>query len=55
MLGGTAQLERPLIACIGPITADTARQLGLRVDVMAAEYTVEGLVEALKEFVPPHA
>ena len=40
---------RPLIACIGPITADTARELGLRVDVMASEYTVEGLVEALKE------
>ncbi|MCH7616355.1 MAG: uroporphyrinogen-III C-methyltransferase [Chloroflexi bacterium] len=39
--------SRPLIACIGPITADTARENGLTVDVMASEYTVEGLVEAL--------
>ncbi len=38
---------RPLIACIGPITAETARENGLAVDVMAEEYTVEGLVEAL--------
>jgi uroporphyrinogen-III synthase len=41
--------SRPQIACIGPITADTARENGLAVDVMASEYTVEGLVEALLE------
>jgi uroporphyrinogen III methyltransferase/synthase len=40
---------RPLIACIGPITADTAGELGLPVDVMADEHTVEGLVRALVE------
>ncbi|MEO6196716.1 MAG: uroporphyrinogen-III synthase, partial [Dehalococcoidia bacterium] len=45
----TEALQRPLIACIGPITADTARELGLRVDVMATDYTVEGLVKALKD------
>ena len=39
---------RPLIACIGPITAATARDLGLRVDVVAAEHTVPGLVAALR-------
>jgi uroporphyrinogen-III synthase len=39
----------PLIACIGPVTAATARELGLRVDVVAREYTVEGLLESLKE------
>ncbi|MCH7483681.1 MAG: uroporphyrinogen-III C-methyltransferase [Chloroflexi bacterium] len=39
--------SRPLIACIGPITAETARENGLTVDVMASEYTVEGLVKAL--------
>ncbi len=47
MLGDASALERPLIACIGPVTAKTARELGLRVDVMAEEYTVEGLVAAL--------
>ena len=40
-------LETSLIACIGPVTAGTARELGLQVDLEAAEHTVEGLVEAL--------
>lgn len=35
------------VAAIGPITAGTARELGLTVDVVAEEYTVPGLVEAL--------
>jgi len=48
MLGGdTSALEKPLIACIGPVTAAAARKLGLRVDVEAPEHTVEGLVRAL--------
>jgi uroporphyrinogen-III synthase len=38
----------PLIACIGPVTAATARELGLHVDAMAEEYTIDGLLEALK-------
>jgi uroporphyrinogen-III synthase len=38
----------PLIVCIGPVTAGTARELGLRVDVVAKEYTIEGLLEALE-------
>jgi uroporphyrinogen III methyltransferase/synthase len=37
------------VACIGPVTADTARSRGLRVDLTAAEYTVPGLVQALAE------
>lgn len=37
----------PVVACIGPITADTARQEGLRVDVVAEEYTTAGLLAAL--------
>lgn len=40
-------LEGVTIACIGPITARTARELGLHVDVVAEEYTIEGLVRAL--------
>jgi len=35
------------IACIGPVTADTARDLGLKVDLVADEYTIPGLVRAL--------
>ncbi|MBM4457172.1 MAG: uroporphyrinogen-III synthase [Chloroflexi bacterium] len=38
----------PLIACIGPVTATAARDLGLDVDVTAEEYTIEGLVQALR-------
>jgi len=45
--GDKSSLESSLIACIGPVTAGTARELGLRVDLMADEHTVEGLVEAL--------
>lgn len=40
-------LSQVEVACIGPITARTAWDLGLRVDVVADEHTVEGLVEAL--------
>lgn len=36
-----------LVACIGPITAQTARELGLRVDIIAQEYTARGLVDAI--------
>ena len=49
MLGGLEALRGQLIACIGPITSETAREAGLTVDIMADEYTVEGLVQALKE------
>ena len=39
--------HRPTIACIGPITAQTARDVGLSVDVVATEYTTDGLVAVL--------
>src|SRR5256712_1071637 len=39
--------DRVKIACIGPITAQTARDLGLRVDIIAQEYTMRGLVDAI--------
>ena len=39
--------EPALVVTIGPITAETARELGLRVDVVATEYTIAGLIEAM--------
>ncbi len=45
--GDKSLLESSLIACIGPVTAGTAKELGLRVDLESAEHTVEGLVETL--------
>lgn len=41
-------LENAEVACIGPITADTARKNGLRVDIEADEYTIPGLVAAIR-------
>ena len=40
---------RPLVACLGPVTAAAARAAGLPVDVVAAEYTLDGLIRALAE------
>ena len=48
MLNGDRDaLDASFIACIGPATSATARELGLRVDLEATEHTVEGLVDAL--------
>ena len=38
---------QPHLACIGPITASTAAEEGLPVDLVADEYTIEGLLAAL--------
>jgi uroporphyrinogen III methyltransferase/synthase len=40
-------LARTRVACIGPMTADTARGHGIRVDSEAREYTIPGLIEAV--------
>ncbi len=40
-------LSRTRVACIGPITAETARGHGIRVDAEATEYTIPGLVDAV--------
>ncbi|MBV8386336.1 MAG: uroporphyrinogen-III C-methyltransferase [Acidimicrobiia bacterium] len=37
----------PVVVCIGPITAATARDAGLTVDVVAEEHTIDGVVDAL--------
>ena len=49
LIGASPELLRPLVACIGPITAATAEELGIHVDVVATDYTVPGLVDALKK------
>lgn len=45
-----ADQGRASIAAIGPITAAAAGAAGLGVDVVAREYTVEGLLEAIIEY-----
>ena len=47
--GDSSLLADAAVACIGPITANAARASGLHVDVVAQEYTVPGLVSAMRE------
>jgi uroporphyrinogen-III synthase len=42
--------DRVQIACIGPITAQTAEKHGLPVHVVASEYTTDGLLDALTNY-----
>jgi uroporphyrinogen-III synthase len=42
-----AVIGAALIACIGPVTADTARECGLPVHIVAEPHTLDGLVEGL--------
>ncbi len=43
----------PTVACIGPITGATARELGLTVAVEASVHTIDGLIDALLELIAP--
>jgi uroporphyrinogen III methyltransferase/synthase len=38
------------VACIGPVTAKTAEEYGLKVDIMPKDYTIPALVDAMVEF-----
>lgn len=44
---GRARIADARVACIGPITAATAKDNGLRVDVVPDKYTIPALVEAV--------
>jgi uroporphyrinogen-III synthase len=48
--GRVDRLMGATIVCIGPVTADTARRAGLRVNIVASEHTMTGLVQALLEY-----
>ncbi|MFL5539460.1 MAG: uroporphyrinogen-III C-methyltransferase [Longimicrobiaceae bacterium] len=47
-LAGTG-VGRARVASIGPITSATVRELGIEVDVEAKEYTIPGLLQAIRE------
>lgn len=57
LLGDQAQaLTRCVVlASIGPLTTATADRLGLRIDVEAEQYTLDGLVAALIDYFNPSA
>jgi uroporphyrinogen III methyltransferase/synthase len=43
-------MRNTLVACIGPITAGTAREFGLTVGLEAEEFTADGLVRGIREY-----
>lgn len=43
----TASLDEVRLASIGPVTSSTLRELGLRVDIEAKEFTIPGLIAAI--------
>ncbi|MBX3201781.1 MAG: uroporphyrinogen-III synthase [Labilithrix sp.] len=45
-----ALLANTCVASIGPVTTETARRRGLRVDVTASEHTIPGLVAAVEGY-----
>ncbi|MFN2362976.1 MAG: uroporphyrinogen-III C-methyltransferase [Halarsenatibacteraceae bacterium] len=49
--GGAEKLAGIIGAAIGPITAETAREAGLKVPIVAEEYTIEGLRDAILDYV----
>lgn len=46
-VGGPEALKGLVVACIGPITAATCREVGLTPQVVAEAYTLDGLMQAL--------
>jgi len=53
IIGGITEFEHlsknVIVACIGPVTAQTAKEYKIPVHIVAEEYTVEGLMEAILE------
>jgi len=47
---GSPVFNSAKIACIGPKTAETAAKAGLRVDIVAREQTIPGLVAAIEQY-----
>ncbi len=43
-------LNGALVACIGPKTMEAAEKTGLKVDIIAKEQTIPGLVEAIRKY-----
>lgn len=49
--GAQRQDERPIVAVIGPSTAQVCHELGLRVDGVARTHTLQGLVDEIARLV----
>jgi len=49
IIGSAEALSSARTACIGPVTAKTCRRKGIEPDIVAEEYTIDGLVRAMKD------
>ena len=49
-VGQFAKLSHSLIACIGPSTAAEAEKQGLTADIVAGDYTIDGLITAVAAY-----
>ncbi|MFC2035239.1 uroporphyrinogen-III C-methyltransferase [Chloroflexota bacterium] len=47
---GQLTLKAAKVACIGPKTAETAVRAGLKVDIIASEHTIPGLVASIEQY-----
>jgi len=47
---GNPEINNTKVACIGPKTAETAAKAGLKIDIVASEHTVHGLVVAIEDY-----
>ena len=48
MFDGDAEpINRGVVTCIGPITAGTARELGVRVDIVPPVHTIDAMIDAI--------
>lgn len=45
--GDTELVNGSTVSCIGPITAGTARELGIRVDIVPTTHTIDGMIDAI--------
>jgi uroporphyrinogen-III synthase len=56
LIGSRARsLDGIQMASIGPVTSSTLKELGLKVDISAKEYTIPGLVEAIVGSLSPRS
>lgn len=43
-----------VIACIGPVTAKTAKKWGMKVQIQPPKYTIPALAQAISQYFAPH-
>jgi len=43
-------MNRVVVACIGPVTAETAHKMGFSVAIIPAAYTIEALTESIVQY-----